>query len=456
MASHNTKKTGLSLRPVEPYRTKPSLQTALASSLAILLTLAYSAGTPAAEPETDTAHYRTTLLELFDTAGEILFVADPNSAEAIAASVDQLDQVTEEQFQTVFIESLPQEQLDQHLLDLAPHLAAVRNLDEMDGIDIPTITVEPSECESANPGVALGAQTVASIFEIIVGSQKFICLQEVLGENFALACTAFDIVRATASSVAQGENFCLAQKNLARNKAMLDLTQGIGEHLNTFVDETTLTSRASQDALDAAQNDFNDIQSDTQDIQSSLDSGYAQLDAQTSALTMAIADLGNDLNGLASLLNDISFRSTVNLAFLDDASERVADLQERASDIQTDVETILTMVGSANETGSQLSTVLQNEWTRQQRDRIAADLGNTNANNPGHALPSSAGGELELAREIVINAIFGLQALGGVDTSEALSLVGAADDSYNTGQYAKAYLTLKQAYQSLDGLKEAR
>jgi hypothetical protein len=237
---------------------------------------------------------------------------------------------------------------------------------------------------------------------------------------------------------------------------VLDLTRGIGDHLNTFVDEVTLTSRASQAALDIAQSDLDEIQSDTQDIQAALDSGYSQLDSQSAALMAAVSDLGNDLTGLASLLDDINFRSSVNIAFLDDASLRVADLQQRAQDVEGDVESITALVADVNTAGTELSAVLETEWSRQQRDRIAADLGNTQASNPEHALPFSAGGELELAREIVINTIFSLQTLGSVDTSQALNLVGQADVSYNAGQYPQAYQLFKQAYQSLDGLVEAR
>ena len=425
-------------------------------ALFFILAMLFSPGATAAESETDLPLYKTTLLELFDTAGEILYLIDPDSVMAIADSVEQLDQVTNEQLQTVFMDAVPLEDLQQHLQNLEPHLSAVRYLDQMDDVEIPPIDISPAVCEIASPAGAYAAQTVASVFEIIVAAQKYICLETVLGENVAIACTSFDLVRVAATSVAQEQNYCLAQQNLARNKAVLDLTRGIGEHLNTFVDEETLSSRASQAALDSAQSDFDDIQSDTQDIQAALDSGYSQLDSQSAALMAAVSDLGNDLTGLASLLNDINFRSSVNLAFLDDASLRVADLQQRASDIQIDVESILDMAVDVNTASSQLSNTLESEWTRQQRDRIAADLGNAESDSPGHALPSSAGGELELAREIVINAIFSLQALGSVDTSQALALVGKADMNYNSGNYPLAYQQFKQAYQSLDGLVEGR
>jgi len=456
LTSESIRKTGHSSQPSGQHRIRPSLPGALGTSLIFILAVAFSAGAAATEAETDAVQYRTALNQLFDTAGEILFIADPNSAGALDDAIGRLRQISDEELQTFFMQPVPLEELQEHLQALGPQLSAVRSLDEMDTIGIPTVTVDPPECESATPGLALGAQTVATVFEVILGAQKYICLQEVLGENFAGICAVFDIARVTANSVAQGENYCLAQKNLARNKAMLNLTRGIGDHLNTFVDDVTLSSRASQDALDSAQNSFDHIQTESHDIQATLDSGYSQLDAQSTALMGAITDLGNEVNSLAALLDDINFRSTISLAFLEDASLRVADLQERAFDIQSDVNTITAMLGDIYSAGSQLDDVLEIEWTRQQLDRIAADLGNPEANNPVHALPASAGGELELAREIVINTIFSLQALGSVDTSQALALVGTADASYNAGQYPKAYLALKQAYQSLDGLTEGR
>ena len=456
MAQKSNRKAGRSTRTVGQCCNRLSVTRALGVSAILFLSVSFSAAGTAAPSQPDANQYRTTLLQLFDTAGEVVYLTHPEAIEAIDDAINQLDQITDEELRTLFMESLPIEELQQYIEELQPHLAAVRRLDGRETIQIPGITVDPPECESANPTVAIASQTVASIFEIILGTQKFLCLQEVLGENFAGLCTLFDVTRATLSSVALGENYCLAQKNLARNKAMLELTRGIGKHLNDLVDEETLTSRASQDALDAAQDKLDKIRTDTQGIQAALDSGYSQLDAQTAALMGAVTNLGNGINNLAALLDDISFRSTINLAFIEDASLRVADLQERAFDIQADVEVISATLADIAAAGAQLGPVLETEWSRQQRDRIAADLGNPNANSPGHALPSAAGGELELAREIVINTIFAMQALGGVDTSRALALVGMADDSYNKGQYPQAYLALKQAYQSLVGLRESR
>ena len=315
--------------------------------------------------------------------------------------------------------------------------------------------VQPQSCQATFEAGVFIAATLRLIAEVALGSEKFVCLEESEGFNAALACVAVDVFRATANLATEGQEFCLAMQNLAAEIAALQLTNDIAGHLNEFVDDTTLSSRATQQALDDAQTDLDDIQSDTQDIQSALDSGYAQLNAQAAALFEDISDLGGDLGALAALLDDISFRASVNLAFLEDASVRVADLQQRAGEIEGDVATITSMVDEVGSNSAQLSDRLDSEWNRQQLDRIAADLGNPNAGNPAHALPASAGGELELAREVVINAIFRFQALGSVDTSEALTLVAKADVNYNAGDYRLAYRQLKLAYQALDALSDA-
>lgn len=400
--------------------------------------------------------YRSTLLELFDTAGEILYFIDPDTAEGIAEATVLFDTLSDEEIRSVFMESLTIEALEVHIQTLQPHLSEVRQLGQSDEIVIPELLVNPPACLSVTEAAVFIAATVRTVAELAVASEKFVCLTEEGGANDSLACAPINLIRATASLAAEGAEFCLAMQNLAREIAAFQLTNNIASHLNDFVDDTTLSSRATQQTLDSAQSDLDDVQSNTLNIQSALDSGYAQLNSQAASLFADISGLDNDLGALGALLDDINFRSSVNLAFLEDASVRVADLQQRAGEIQSDVATITGVVGDVNSASTLLNEMLDAEWNRQQLDRIAADLGNTQAGNPAHALPASAGGKLELAREVVINSIFLFQALGTVDTSVALMLVAKADVNYNGGHYRQAYRQLKQAYQSLDALGEER
>jgi len=439
------------------------LQKTLLAGLILMAAAVFCGSAAATQADADVSEYRSALVQLVDTMAEILYTIDPDSIDTLANVVTQVEDISDEDLETVYMEHLPLKQLQQQIQILEPHLMSLRGLDQTargldqtQVIEPPSEEVRPPVCKDASPEYALVLSATAAAAELLLAELEYVCFQQDGGFNAGLACTAVEVFSSLANHAYELESFCLGETRTATADNSIELSKGIGEHLNEFVDEVALSTRATQDALDAAQDDIDTIGANTQSVQGALDSGYSQLNSQAGLLMQAATDLGIKLNQLAAMLDDINFRSAVNLAELQDLGERVADLQQRARLIQEDVETIKALVSDVGSSVAQLKGLLESDWSRQQRDRIAADLGNTLANSPGHALPSSAGGELELAREIVIAAISSLKALGTVDTSKASDLLKMADTSYNAGQYPDAYLLLKRAYQTLDGLSEAR
>ena len=77
-------------------------------------------------------------------------------------------------------------------------------------------------------------------------------------------------------------------------------------------------------------------------------------------------------------------------------------------------------------------------------------MGNPDAQVAGFALPASAGGSLEQAREVLIEALSALQSLAQGDTVSASAHLAAGDQHYNAGRYPDAWREFAAAYRALD------
>ena len=84
-----------------------------------------------------------------------------------------------------------------------------------------------------------------------------------------------------------------------------------------------------------------------------------------------------------------------------------------------------------------------------ERDRIAAALAQAGVFVADYTMPASSGGQLETAREVVIQAINDLSSLGLANTVVAQNLLTQGDVQYNSQNYLQAYGLYAQAYQAL-------
>lgn len=316
-------------------------------------------------------------------------------------------------------------------------------------IDIPSIDVTPSYCANTTGAAYVAALAVQKTIQLIFAAIKFECQQTLLGENGALACLAPDLLKIAAETEVELGEFCLNQQRAAKGEASLDLERNIGEHLNTYIDETTTSSRASQDSLDDLQDDVTSMLSDLDTTQNDLDSYFITVNADLNTVLSDLEELDEEITELIALADDIQFRVEENEAEAEDVEERTADLQESTTEIRTDTQSIISTISDIQSSADAVVDVFDDRFTQLERDRIAAVLAQSGVFVADYTVPASSGGQLETAREVLIQAITDLSSLGLGNVTLAQNLLAQGDVQYNSQNYLQAYGLYAQAYQSL-------
>lgn len=406
--------------------------------------------------------YRQTLYELTSLLEETVAITGRTDGLASAQlAFGRMQQLSDEELQSFLINTVPLTELQQALtqarLDIEEALLEQQNQppeppaqtrsDSV--IDIPTVEVEPSFCDYATGAIAFVELAVAKIAGAILSQTEFTCLQSVAGENGAAICIALSIVDNTARLAYDNAEFCRNEQRAAEGEAILELEQNIGAHLNTFIDDVALSSRATQDSVDDLQTDIDTTTTSIDTIQDALDTGFTTIDDDLETALSDLSTLESDLTDLIALASDIQFRVQENQVDIEDVQTRAADLDESTDEIRTDTQSIISSVSSLETTVAGLETTLVDGFSQVNRDAIAAALSEPDYSVPEYALPASAGGQLEEAREVLVTAIIALQDLGIGNTVDALPLLAQGDQAYNQQDYVGAYQLFAQSYQVL-------
>jgi hypothetical protein len=313
-----------------------------------------------------------------------------------------------------------------------------------------TPDVSPSFCNDYPAPVALAALATKLTTRFVIESLEFTCNESVPpGVNAALACEAPEIAAATAEIASKFADFCGGQQSAATNQAVLDTERSIGRHLEARLD-VELSTRATQLSVDAANTAASSADAKVAEIRTQLDQDYAQIALQIADAIDDLSDLAGDVSEIQSRTDDIAFRVQAVQADVEDVQDRSADLQARAGELQDSLSASLALAALADAGAATLAAPIESAARQQRRDDLAAALGDADARISGFALPASAGGSLEEAREVLIEAILALQSLGQGDTAQALSLLAAGDQHYNAARYLDAWRQFGAAYRALD------
>lgn len=379
---------------------------------------------------------------------------------AIELALDQLEQLPDDTLLGAFGQSMPLSDLQQLLTDLrgemdrAVHEASATpdtrsTSTRSTTIEIPEVTVEPSFCEYAT-GTIAGIELLASkVLKQIFAATEFTCLQTIAGTNLAAACASVAVLSVTAELSYLNAEFCLAEQRAAKGETILDLDRNIGEFLNVYIDDTTASSRATQDSVNTLQGDITTNMASINTIQSELNTGFTTVEADLNDALDELTALNSALTDLIAEADDIQFRVQANQVDIEDVQTRTADLQESTEEVRTDTQSIISSVGGLQTTADSLLSSLDNGFEQINQDAIAAALSNAAFGVAEYALPEAAGGQLEDAREVLIQAILALDNLGLGNTTTALTLLAQGDQFYNQQDYVSAYNLFAQAYQSL-------
>lgn len=314
-------------------------------------------------------------------------------------------------------------------------------------IDFPEPETSVAACESVSASVGLGLLIEVFTIKEILTAATWECLETVLGENDASACTLANIINETAEAEYRAAEACLTEQRDSYLDAILETEENIADHLSDFVDATT-SSRASQSSLDDAQDDLNTAVDDLGTLQSTLESDLISIESDLDESLDDLTALASDLNSLAAMAADIQFRAQVNQVDIEDADERAADVQESTVEIRDDTQQAISDLTTFQSQLDTLNTINDDGLAQQQRSALVAALADSTLQIIRFQLPASTGGALEESREVVSQTIQAF-ALIGNDISTAQSLFDQGDQAFNSQDYLGAYRFYAQAYQSL-------
>ncbi|AVP99103.1 hypothetical protein C7S18_18865 [Ahniella affigens] len=309
--------------------------------------------------------------------------------------------------------------------------------------------VTPSFCTDYPAPVVYAALGTKLVTRHVIEAAEFTCHTSVLGFNTALGCEAPEIAAAAAEIASTLADFCGNQLSAASNTAMLETERSIGRHLNLQLD-APISTRASQVALDEAADAADSADTASAALQTQHAQDFVQLDAQLDDLVTDLAGLGQQLADIQSRTDELVFRVQATQVDIEDAQDRSADVQARATELNTVLNLARTQSSQLATNSATLASTIQASARQQRRDELGLALGDPIATAALFALPSSSGGRLEEAREVVIEAITALQSLGQGNTAAALVSLSTGDAHYNAGQYPEAWNWYATAYRQLD------
>lgn len=331
--------------------------------------------------------------------------------------------------------------IEQTQTQAAPESVGTREIEFPD----PETTISECANVSATEAVTL-LGTVFTVREILT-ALTWPCLETVLGENDATACTAVNLIKALAVATYQGSEACLLEQRDAVLEALLETQENVADHLSTYVDATT-SSRASQDSLDDVQDDITTALSDVDELDTTVVDDFISIEIDLDDAFTDLDSIASDVVSLNAVLNDIQFRAQENQAQIELADDSAADAQETADEIRTDTQSIISALSTFQTDFNSISNDTDTSLDNQERAALEAALADSSLNIIRYQIPATAGGALESSREIVTQAIATYAALGA-KVGNAQSLFTQGDVAYNQQNFLTAYDFYRQAYQNL-------
>lgn len=400
--------------------------------------------------DTPQAAYRKDLVDLIEVVQAVRERAGPE-APGSDATLERAGQLFA-QFDDAQIDrlsaSLPARQLHALLTEAQRGLLAHDRASPKTAVAAaPNVT--PAFCSDYPAPVVYAALATKLVTRHVIEAAEFTCHTSVLGFNAALGCEAPEIAAATAEIASALADFCGNQQGAATNTALLETERSVGRHLNAQLD-APLSSRATQVSADAAASDLAAADAQTADLRATLAQDFVQIDAQLDDAIADLAGLTSQLSDIQSRTDEVVFRVQATQVEVEDAQDRSADLQARLATFDTTLAQVRTQANQLATSSATLTPNIQASARQQRRDDLGLALGDSTASPGILALPGNAGGRLEEAREIVIEAITALQAMAQGNTAAALVSLAAGDTQYNLGHYQEAWGHYAMAYRQLD------
>ncbi len=411
--------------------------------------------------------YRDALIELNLLTEQLhTYIPSSNSQATVRHALQQIIQMPDEALVAMQSNAMPLNTLQAMVLMAQQQISAlpgalraseqpdinVFNSDsspEVDTIDIPEVETAIAFCIDI-PGTVVGiSQGTYKILSAVVEAAKFTCLQQVAGENSATACTVLEIAAVTAEFVYREGDFCRGESRAAKGEAILQLDRNIGAFFNEAVDQTAISSRTSQDAVDQVTVSTLAADNVLIDIQNTIDTNFVTISDDLDVTLAELQDLTENLTNLIAETEDVQFRTQINQVNIQDVQTRTADLQQSGEEIRQDTQDLISVTGMLQTTADELTSAVADGFILLNRDEIARALANPDYTVPEYVTPAEHGGQLEEVREVVIQAIVLMDSISPGNTGTALTLLTQGDQAYNAENYLAAYNLFAQAYRAI-------
>lgn len=304
-----------------------------------------------------------------------------------------------------------------------------------------------SRCVSASAATAHAMLEAWAASSEILAAAKWACLQTEAGENSAFLCTALAIEAEALQTEYDQESFCLGDQRDATLTALAETQSNVVDHLNQRAD-TTVSSRATQSALDAMQDRLNSLLQRLASLQAAVTTDDHLVTTELAGMLDDATALATELTALTADIHDAQFRMQAAMVNVEDVQDRLADLKAVIAQLKQQGEQLRGKQANVADALSAAQTAQQTATNEQRDRRLAMALGAPNQIVIRYRLPATKGGELERTREVLIRALSAYSALS-INTDAARAKLVAGDQAYNLGNPLEAYDLYGQAYRLL-------
>jgi hypothetical protein len=297
-------------------------------------------------------------------------------------------------------------------------------------------------CSAVTPAssyVALGAQKIA---DLAIKSAKFSCHQQVLGEDDSATCIPFEIIAQAAKSGYEFVEFCNREGVYAYDFSVFKIMKKMIEHMNEFIDDTQISSRATatstealQDALDGANTNLNE--------------SFPIINNKLNIALTGLNQSNNQVNNINAQATSLLQRVQINQLEIENTAISTSDVQQTLLEARSDTQAIISALSNSQTLMNEMSFETQALLKQNENSQIELVLASSTANaNLIYQIPGFKGGLLDRAREILIVKMLAIDTAGG-KISEAKDLFNTGNSHYNKQQYKSAYVQYSLAYKSL-------
>ncbi|GAB4199063.1 MAG: hypothetical protein Tsb002_34330 [Wenzhouxiangellaceae bacterium] len=318
---------------------------------------------------------------------------------------------------------------------------------DADPIVFPTPQPTVAACAGVRSTQALATFSTWGVVREAIAAAKWECLQTVLGENSATACTPLNILSTSLEFAFRGEEACLTEQRDATAVALFQTQKNIANYLNGQLDQP-LSSRANGEDFAQLASDINQAQQLLSTLQSTLNSDFSSAELQLSSVNQDLQSLAQSVGALTAALNDIRFRIQETQVDIEDAQQRAAQAQALSGEIRGDTQQLRTRLLTLHAALNNLGATVDARLSGLRRTAYGESLANPQARVFRYQLPLALGGELERSRDVLIESIIAFDQLGA-KTSAAEALLMQGDAAYNQQNYLQAYQLFAQGYRAL-------